>query len=101
MHAQLCGDEGHNKRTCPLAQAEAPPREKRPRAPLYPRPEGAPVYRGVTWAAQNGLWRAQAWDGQRVRHPIDGPWLFLPVAPMQLICCHLFDGCRGPFLQNS
>ena len=65
-HSQVCGGEGHNRRTCPLVIGEAPPREKRAKAPLYPRPENAPVYRGVTWAAMNGQWRAQVWDGQRV-----------------------------------
>lgn len=32
----------------------------------HPKPEGAPVYKGVTWSASNGQWRAQAWDGKKV-----------------------------------
>ena len=63
---QVCGEEGHNRRTCPQLIGQRPPPEKKPRAVLYPRPEDAPVYRGVTWATTNGQWRAQAWDGKRV-----------------------------------
>ncbi len=36
----------------------------------YARPEGAPTFRGVTWAASNGSWRAQAWDGNKASHPM-------------------------------
>ena len=37
----------------------------------HPKPENAPVFKGVTWSATNGQWRAQAWDGKRVRLAID------------------------------
>ena len=43
---------------------------------LHPKPENAPVFKGVTWSATNGQWRAQAWDGKRV-----GP-------ATTLKCCH-------------
>ena len=33
---------------------------------LHPKPEKAPVFKGVTWSATNGQWRAQAWDGKKV-----------------------------------
>ncbi|BDA48311.1 probable APETALA2-like protein 2 at N-terminal half [Coccomyxa sp. Obi] len=62
----LCGKTGHNKRTCPqnpATQVSA----KRVTRTGYARPEGAPTFRGVTWAASNGSWRAQAWDGNKVQ----------------------------------
>ncbi len=67
----MCGGIGHNKRTCPeVVGGREPSVQKASRASLYPRPGDAPVYRGVTWATTNGQWRAQAWDGKRVRSSV-------------------------------
>ena len=37
----------------------------------HPKPENAPVFKGVTWSATNGQRRAQAWDGKKVGLIID------------------------------
>jgi hypothetical protein len=33
---------------------------------MHPRPENAPVFKGVSWSPKAGSWRTQAWDGKRV-----------------------------------
>ena len=67
------------------------------KAAPHAKPEGAPVFKGVTWSSSNGQWRAQAWDGKKVGQLSSSTSLGIVMhAPVASRCCLRMFGSGSP-----